>query len=424
MREIMILILSAIIISGLTAAVINVPADQATIQGGIIAATLGDTVLVQPGHYYEMINFLGKDITVGSLFLTTADSSYIETTIIDGQTDDSYLVTFENYETRAAVLTGFQIGLNTLDTSGILCENAEPQILNNNISVDGIQGIWCKGPYSPLIADNFINDTSRCIQLGDHSQAQIINNHLNVVQNPAARGIYVSDALPIIESNIITGDAVVLSVGIHVTADALGAYIFGNRISGVDCGIEIHGLSAGCEVVNNIVHDCGRGIWMDRNDCLSLNNTVVNNTSYGFACEHYFSQRIINCISWGNHPNINFYAYASISNSCFEAGLPQEEVDFGGNISRYPRFLDEESHDYRLSPFSPCIDAGIADTTGLNIPLYDLAGNVRSQDGIGDGVIITDMGCYEADTVTDPAYISGNVALSGGAGNIKKFASG
>ncbi len=44
---------------------------------------------------------------------------------------------------------------------------------------------------------------------------------------------------------------------------------------------------------------------------------------------------------------------------------------------------------YQLSSSSPCINAGLQDTTGLNIPIMDLAGNHR----VWDSRI--DMGCYE-----------------------------
>jgi hypothetical protein len=45
---------------------IHVPGDAATIQAGINATSDGDTVLVAPGTYVEIIDFKGKAITVTS----------------------------------------------------------------------------------------------------------------------------------------------------------------------------------------------------------------------------------------------------------------------------------------------------------------------------------------------------------------------
>jgi len=59
--------------------------DFTLIQSAIIAASSSDTVLVYPGRYLENIDFSGRNITVASLQLTTGDSNYIGTTIIDGQ---------------------------------------------------------------------------------------------------------------------------------------------------------------------------------------------------------------------------------------------------------------------------------------------------------------------------------------------------
>ena len=78
------------------------------IQLGIDASIDSDTVLVYPGTYFENIDFIGKDITVASLLLTTGDESYIDSTIIDGNQQGS-VVTFENDETNYAILMGFTI---------------------------------------------------------------------------------------------------------------------------------------------------------------------------------------------------------------------------------------------------------------------------------------------------------------------------
>ncbi len=63
---------------------INVPSLFSTIQGAIDVAYEGDTILVQTGTYIENINYNGKNIVICSLYLTTQDTSYISSTIIDG----------------------------------------------------------------------------------------------------------------------------------------------------------------------------------------------------------------------------------------------------------------------------------------------------------------------------------------------------
>ncbi|MDD3236271.1 MAG: T9SS type A sorting domain-containing protein [Candidatus Cloacimonetes bacterium] len=82
-----------------------------SIQTAIEASYNGDTVLVYPGRYIENIDYIGKSITVCSLEATTNDSTYISSTIIDGNQSGS-CVAFRNSE-QNATLRGFTISNGT-----------------------------------------------------------------------------------------------------------------------------------------------------------------------------------------------------------------------------------------------------------------------------------------------------------------------
>lgn len=83
--------------------IINVPGDQPTIQAGIDAASDGDAVVVAPGSYNEVINFLGKAITLRS-------AKEAEVTTIDGTGFDlNSVVTCNSGEGSGTVLSGFVV---------------------------------------------------------------------------------------------------------------------------------------------------------------------------------------------------------------------------------------------------------------------------------------------------------------------------
>jgi len=117
-----------------SATIINIPADWPTIQQGIDASADRDTVLVQPGTYVENINFNGHNIVLGSLFLTTGDTSYIRRTIIDGGRTER-VVAFTSGEDNSTLLAGFTItnGKARLG-AGIYCLSSSPVIANNVIA--------------------------------------------------------------------------------------------------------------------------------------------------------------------------------------------------------------------------------------------------------------------------------------------------
>jgi len=141
--------------SCLYSTIINIPADQPTIQAGIDASVDADTVLVQPGTYFENINYNGKNITVASLFLTTQDTTYISQTVIDGSQlsypDNASVVFFSNGEDSTAILCGFTIcngtgslgGGMTIVGGGIYCYGSSPSLINLAVLDNEGGGIYC-----------------------------------------------------------------------------------------------------------------------------------------------------------------------------------------------------------------------------------------------------------------------------------------
>ena len=122
-----------------------VPQSYPTIQAGINAAGIGDTVLVSPGVYNETINFNGKPIMVASQYLYSGDSTHIIQTIIDGN-NSGPVVTFNAMETENSLLVGFTLrdGQSTYG-GGIYCGNADPVLSNliiKNCSADYGGGIY------------------------------------------------------------------------------------------------------------------------------------------------------------------------------------------------------------------------------------------------------------------------------------------
>ena len=85
------------------------------------------------------INYNSKNIVVGSLYLTTQDTSYISSTIIDGNQAGS-VVTFTSGEDSTAVLSGFVITNGSSGLGGGIYINYEsdPTIKNCIVTIKSI----------------------------------------------------------------------------------------------------------------------------------------------------------------------------------------------------------------------------------------------------------------------------------------------
>jgi len=356
-----------------SATIINIPADWPTIQQGIDASVNGDTVLVQPGTYVENINFNGHNIVLGSLFLTTGDTSYIDQTVIDGDSAGS-VVTFDSGEDATTIISGLTIFNGFYYTGGgIHCgEYASPLISNNNIiennsGGDFINGngggIFCHSFSNPIITNNLIYRNSV--------------NGSDFVPYNSGGGIYCAAySNPIIAFNSIINNLAFNAGG--------GIYCYNNSNA-----IIVNNLIK----INNVARYRGGGIACDTSDPVITNNLILFNEDGGIYLRAS-NPLLKNSIIWGNiswqifgSPNVRFCNV--------QGGWPGE-----GNIDVDPIFRNSNPYfgDFHLmsiacgdSVDSPCIDAGDPDILDSLLDCSWGLGGTRSDMGAyggGDSVAV------------------------------------
>jgi len=111
--------------------------DYLIIQDGINNSTDGDTILVYPGTYFENIEILNRSIVLASLEMTTNDSTYINSTIIDGNQNGSCIYA-ENFDN--GIIQGFtlqhgsgSIFYNQLQGGGLFIIDSNISLISCNI---------------------------------------------------------------------------------------------------------------------------------------------------------------------------------------------------------------------------------------------------------------------------------------------------
>ena len=316
---------------------INIPADYITIQAGINASTNGDTVLVQPGTYIENINYNGKNITVGSLFLTTADTSYISQTIIDGDSVDS-VVKFENGEDTTAVLNGFTIQNGSASYGGgIYCHlDSSPNLVNLTIIGNTAYeytggGICCMDNCNP----NLVNVT-------------ISGNSASSIFYGWGGGIYCYNSSPNLMNVTISNNTSTDGGGVYCyysNPSLVNVTVNGNSANdtggGIYCYWESSPILENVTISNNTAIHYGGGIFGHVNSSLSLKNlTIIGNTAYehtggGICC-------MDNC-------NINLENVTITSNSANDTG--------GGIYCDYSSILNFSSEN-RCNIYSNTVSNG------------------------------------------------------------------
>ncbi|MCP4582437.1 MAG: hypothetical protein GY839_12570, partial [candidate division Zixibacteria bacterium] len=388
--------------AAVSATIINVPVDQATIQQGIDASSNGDTVLVQPGTYFENINFNGHSIVLGSLFLTTDDTSYISTTVIDANFSGR-VVTFDDYEDSTTVITGFTIqnGYLTGRGGGIYCSDSDPSIkynkiinnevytyeghgagiyiydsdalienniISNNIALDGVGGgIYCINCRLTIMNNEITSNTGeRSGGIGFNGyEVKIISNLIqNNIGTRGTGGIGngSGSAGGLIDDNYIAGNMggdLFGPGGIMCSKDTVtNNIIIGNSSLSEGGGMTVvdHAFVESNIIVGNSAVN-GGGLMIGA-PCLITNNTIANNIAEyvgGAIGNMYLSSHpvVTNSICWNNSPD-EIYNHES-AEPVFTYCNIQGGYEGEGNIDCLPMFCDSKNGNYHIADVSCCV---------------------------------------------------------------------
>ena len=278
----------------------HVPSQYSTIQSAIDATSSGDIILVEPGIYFENLNFRGKAISIQSI-------SGPSLTAIKGNGGKVVIMGGPGAEIVGFTITGgksdYGAGVAVSGSSSVIREN----IFEGNTQTAGGFGAAIGGNCaSPIIEKNiFWNNTSD-------------NQWLSGVVS------FINSSSPVIRNNIFAhnnSNAIVLTLPSGNKPRVTNNTIINNRI-----GIRVDSR-------------------VNQKEQVFQNNILVANQN-GLRIEN------------GWEPYYPTWEYNLVfGNNVDYVGI-RDQTGIAGNIHADPCFVNANAGDYHLRPDSPCIDAG------------------------------------------------------------------
>ncbi|MDP6684660.1 MAG: right-handed parallel beta-helix repeat-containing protein, partial [Candidatus Marinimicrobia bacterium] len=296
-----------------------------TIQHGIDFSQSGDEVIVLPGTYFEGINFYGKEITVGSLFHITGDTTYIQETIIDGN-NESCPVVFVNGESRNSKLTGLTIqngdGCTFGNGGGIYLEDSSPTldhlVIQENFGLTG-GGVFVNVGGNPLLKNSVIRNNT-CFSEGCgvavynaeieienctvtsnmftidyslgggvsfyNSEGSVINTVITQNSAESGGGISCYNSNPTIEGTIISNNVAIYGGGINCRENSspalLNVSILENTATqggGLRCRDNSNPAVQNSTILGNSAAQYGGGIYTNNADPNINHSLIVQNSA-------------------------------------------------------------------------------------------------------------------------------------------------
>ena len=380
--------------------IFHVPEEYEKIESAIFFASNGDTVLVEPGTYYEEIDFMSK-----SICLLSTNGPEITSIIANSEDGNMHegnsVITIRDITNGTAYLDGFTLqgGYGKgVDFEYFISVASDPEMFNdmmyNHISSGGISIINSSITLSNLIinnnlAKNFGAGIGIVDSYTELNNVILENNSIPGIDALGGSGIAINGGITTANNCTIKDNSVGLNMyqlnggggilcGFNFAGSPLELTVSNSEIynNSANIGAGIGALSGNITLnhvlMYNNIGEYGSaislgeplGLVIDDINMTITNSTITDNQgSFSFGLIDNSNVIIANSILWNE---LSAYEFLPLPNNSLVNASSYysdiriiENIEYINSISENPQFNNSTSNDYTLSSESPCIDSGI-----------------------------------------------------------------